>query len=141
MKSSLLMSVTCAVALVIPGLAGAQDHNPFSNSYTSPFADFDPTPSPAPWPEMPPVYQPYQAPTPRYDPNPYPFLESSPRREYKSDAQILEESLYPYGRPDPADRLIAEQRRRQEMRNAEIFRCTSIDRNPAARSACLEAIR
>lgn len=143
MTKTVILSVTCAVALVIPGLAGAQDHNPFSNSYTSPFADFDPTPSPAPWPEMPPVYQ---APAQMFDPNPYTGFydyqerteQRRQRRQRYEDEQrrALDEALSPWT-PDP---WVAEQRRRDEMRGAAIFGCQSPG-NPAAEAACLDAIR
>ncbi len=39
------------------------------------------------------------------------------------------------------DPLVEYYQRRDQMRNAEIFGCTSIDRNPAARAACLDAVR
>lgn len=51
--------------------------------------------------------------------------------------QILDDALAPWT-PDP---WVAEQRRRDAMRQHSIDACNFIDRNAAARSACLEAIR
>jgi len=139
MTKTVVLSVTCAVALVIPGLAGAQDHNPFSNSYTSPFADFDPTPSPAPWPEMPPIYQPYQAPAQTDDP-----YAASRRYRERMDAidrrQREQANLWRRYAPQ-RDPLVEYYERRDQDRHNAIQSCLGYDRNPAARSACLEAIR
>ena len=103
MTKTVILSVTCAVALMIPGLAPAQvtDFNPF-DPYSPSYRD-------------------------RYDPDYY----EERQRERERDAR--REQYW-------SDQRIREDFRAQDRRNA-IESCLGYDRNPAARAACLDAIR
>ena len=107
MKSTLLMSVTCALALVMPGLAPAQIYGPEVFDYYDNLGD-----------------------------NYRREMEAIERRQRRQD-QILQRELDRYT-PDPQ---VDFWRRENEMRERAIESCNFLDRNPAARSACLEAIR
>ena len=67
------------------------------------------------------------------------WLNSEPERRA---VEILDDALRGTGMSrEERDPLAEYFQRRDEICAAGIFGCTSIDRNSAARSACLEAIR
>lgn len=106
MKSTLLMSVTCAVALVIPGLAHAQVTGP------NPFDPYSPS----------------------YRDDYERRIEGIERRRQYQDSLL--DRYAP--RPDPQ---VDYWQRYHQNRDRAIEACTFIDRNPAARAACLDRIR
>ena len=61
--------------------------------------------------------------------------------ERKTDQQILEDALYPFGRPNPVDRLVDQLRRDAEDRIHAREACNFIDRNPAAQQRCYDSLR
>ena len=61
-------------------------------------------------------------------------------RSYPSDREIMEESLYPYGRRDAEIDRIERNFERQDRANAWST-CMMIDRNPAAQQRCLDGLR
>ena len=75
-----------------------------------------------------------------FDPNPYGSYEDRERHETWAEQQerMLDDAMRGYPRQDP---LVDYYQRRDAMRQRAIDACNFIDRNPAARSACLEGLR